>query len=246
MPQTERRRVQQSTPTKTGQTTQAAGTKAPAFREDALTLISPRRVGSNRPPVLSIPGDGRLTLNTAALYKLSPGKQLDAIRLYLSQKDEVRYLVIRPAPKGAPDALKLHRTGSWSKTRWPVVMNARAAGALSQLGLIERCKFVGEHNQEKNWLVFDLRKPEPFSETEGRDPMGDAVVRWMKHAKRPCTLRLEELFGEVLEAAKRDNVACPFKRPAQLGAYLRKHAEDYTHEGLTMAGLGTIPVVTLE
>ncbi len=246
MPQTERRRVQQSTPTKTGQTTRTAGARAPALREDALTLISPRRVGSNRPPVLSIPGDGRLTLNTAALYRLSPGKQINAIHLYLSLKGEARYLVIRPAPKGAHDALKLHRTGSWSKTRWPVVMNARAAGALSQLGLIERCKFVGEHNPENNWLVFDLGKPEPFSETEGLDPMGDAVARWMKQAKRPRTLRLEELFGEVLEAAKRDNVTCPFKRPAQLGAYLRKHAEDYTGDGLTMAGLGTSPIVTLE
>lgn len=221
----------------------------PTIREDDLVLIRPARLPVDRRPVLALPGDGRLTLNTAAVYSLSPDKPFDAIRLYLSERGRDRYLVVRIGSAKAPDSVRIHRTGTGSRDHWPVVMMARAAGALRQLGLVERCKFVGVYDKQHKWLAFDLKAPQPFSEVEGTDPMGEAFARWVKSAARPQTLRVDELFAKVAEAASAASpeVAFPFKRPGQLAAYLHEHADEVAAEhGLTIRGHGVNMVCVLE
>jgi hypothetical protein len=204
-------------------------------------------------PELVVFGTGRLMLNIAAASLLSPKKPVRAIRLYLAEKDSHRYLVIQPAPYAANDVIRIYPAGRHYKHRWPAVVLAWANVALRKVGLIERARFVGIHDQKRHWLVFDLTRPQAFRDEEGPDPMREAVDRWLEAAKRKRTLDLREALKEIQDAwvrstptANRPRGPFPFDRPTRLAAYLRKYANRYARMGLKLGGSGTRPPIVLE
>lgn len=228
--------------------------KVPLLREEELTPLGGGRVGRHpNPPELVVPGNGRLLLNIAAVSLLSPKKPLRSIRLYLAEKDSKRYLVIRPAPEAADDAIRVYPTGRWYKDRWPAVVTAWANVVLRKVGLLERNRFVGIHDRKRNWLVFNLDRPQPYRDEEGPDPMREAVELWLKSAKHKRTIDVRGAFEEIQEAwvrasTKEDKLRGPFPfgRPIQLAAYIRKHANRYARMGLKLGGAGTRPPIILE
>lgn len=229
-------------------------TRAPELREEDLMAVVPPRTGRGKPPELVIPGDGRLILNTAATLLLSPKTPLTGIRLFLAEKGKDRFLVVRPAPKNATDAIKVFPTGRYYQDHWPAVVMGRAAGTLRKIGIVERCRLQGIHDRKNNWLIFNLNRPKPYQDIEGADPMGQAVALWLKAAKRKRTISLKDALEEIREAWEKEaarpnsSVRGPFafERPIQLGAYLRKHAGEYAQQGLRPGGSGTKPPVILE
>jgi hypothetical protein len=238
----------------------AAGTRAPgapkvpSFSEKELTPLGGGRVG--RPPNLPelvLFGTGRLMLNVAAVGLLSPKKPVRAIRLYLAEKDSHRYLVIQPAPDSAADAIHIYPSGRHYKRRWPAVVLAWANVALRKVGLVERARFVGIHDQKRNWLVFDLGRPRAFRDEEGPDPMREAIDVWLQSAKRKRTIDLREALKEIQDAWVRSAAThhpprgpFPFDRPTRLGAYIRKYAARYAQMGVKLAGAGTRPPIVLD
>ncbi len=229
-------------------------TRAPEFSEEDLMAVVPPRTGRGKPPEMVIPGDGRLILNTAAMHLLSPRTPLTGIRLYLAEKGRDRFLVVRPAAKNATDAIKVFPTGAYYQDHWPAIVMGRAAGTLRKIGIVERCRLEGIHDRKNNWLIFNLNRPRPYQDIEGADPMGQAVVLWLKTAKLKRTVPLKDALEEIREAwekeAARPNSSMrgmfPFERPIQLGAYLRKHAGEYVRQGLRLGGSGMKPPVILE
>lgn len=228
--------------------------KVPTLREEELTPLGGGRVGRHpNPPELVVPGNGRLLLNIAAVSLLSPKKPLRSIRLYLAEKDSKRYLVIRPAPEAADDAIRVYPTGRWYKDRWPAVVTAWANVVLRKVGLLERNRFVGIHDRKRNWLIFNLDRPQPYRDEEGPDPMREAVEFWLKSAKHKRTISVREAFEEIEEAwaraasrEDRPRGPFPFGRPIQLAAYIRKYANRFARMGLKLGGAGTRPPIILE
>ena len=224
----------------------------PELSEEDLVAVS--RPGVGGPPELVIPGDGRFVLNTAAMRLLSPKTPLAAVRFYLAEKGRERFLVVRPASKNATDAIKIYRTGRFYQDRWPAIVMGRAATTLRKIGVVERYRLEGVHDRKNNWLVFNLNRPKPLQDIEGIDPMGQAVSLWLKATKRKRTIVMKDAFEEVREAwekeAAKPNSSVrgpfPFDKPIRLGAYLRKHAGEYTKEGLRLGGSGIKPPVILE
>lgn len=237
-----------------GGTVAGPSPKPPSLREAELTPLGRGHVGRHpNPPELVIPGNGRMLLNIAAVSLLSPKKPLRAVRMYLAEKDSHRYLVIRPAPEGADDAIRVYPTGRWYKNRWPAVVTAWANVVLRKVGLVERNRFVGIHDRKRNWLVFNLDRPLPYRDEEGPDPMREAVELWLKSAKRKRTMDIRDAFGEIQEAwtraaAREDKPRGPFPfgRPIQLAAYIRKYANRFARMGLRLGGAGTRPPIILE
>lgn len=226
----------------------------PELTEEDLTAVVPPRGGRGKPPELIIPGDGRLILNTAATRLLSPKTPLSGIRLFLAEKGKERFLVVRPAPKNATDAIKVYPTGRYYQDHWPAIVMGRAATSLRKIGVVERCRLEGIYDRKNNWLIFNINRPKPYQDIEGADPMGQAVALWLKVAKRKRTIPLKDALEEIRqlwekEAAKpnsRVRGPFPLERPIQLGAYLRKYARDYSQQGLRLGGGGTKPPVILE
>ncbi len=233
---------------------EVTSTRTPELNEKDLMAVVPPRTGRGKPPEMVIPGDGRLILNTAAMHLLSPRTPLTGIRLYLAEKGRDRFLVVRPAAKNAPDAIKVFPTGAYYQDHWPAIVMGRAAGTLRKIGIVERCRLEGVHDRKNNWLIFNLSRPKPYQDIEGADPMGQAVALWLKTAKRKRTIPLKDALEEMREAwekeAARPNSSTrgpfPFERPIQLGAYLRKHAGEYVRQGLRLGGSGIKPPVILE
>lgn len=229
-------------------------TRAPALSEKDLTAVIPPRMGRGKPPELVIPGDGRLVLNTAAMHLLSPKVRLTGIRLYLAEKGKERFLVVRPAAKDATDAIKIFPVGQYYQDHWPAVVMGRAATTLRKVGIVERCRLEGIHDRKNNWLIFNLNRPKPLQDIEGPDPMGQAVSLWLKVTKRKRTVPMKGALQEIRETwekeASRPNGSVrgpfPFDKPIRLGAYLRKHAGEYTKEGLRLGGSGIKPPVILQ
>jgi hypothetical protein len=130
----------------------------------------------------------------------------------------------------------------------------RAAPTLRKVGIVERCRLEGIYDRKNNWLVFNLNRPKPLQDIEGPDPMGQAISLWLKAAKRKRAIPMKDAFEEVRAAwekeAARPNSSVrgpfPFDKPIRLGAYLRKHAREYTKEDLRLGGSGIKPPVILE
>lgn len=233
---------------------QRLSTRTHELREEDLTAVVPPRAGRERPPEIAIPGDGRLILNTAATFLLSPDTPLAGIRLYLAEKGKDRFLVVRPATKDATDAIKIFPTGKYYQDHWPAIVMGRAASTLRKIGIVERCRLEGLHDPQNNWLIFNLNQAKPYQDIEGGDPMGEALALWLKVAKRKRTVLLKDALEEVREVwekeaarpGSRPRGPFPFTRPIVVGAYLRKHAAEYGRQGLRLSGSGMKPPITLQ
>jgi hypothetical protein len=188
------------------------------------------------------------------MHLLSPNTPLTGIRLYLAEKGKDRFLVVRPAPKDATDAIKIFPTGKYYQDHWPAIVMGRAASTLRKVGIVERCRLEGIHDPQNNWLIFHLNHVKPYQDIEGSDPMGEAIILWLKVAKRKRTVLLKDVLEEVRvawekEAARpgsRPRGPFPFTRPIVVGAYLRKHAGEYGRQGLRLGGSGMKPPIILE
>lgn len=237
----------------------APPTRTPKLREEDLVALGqrPRRGPQPGPPEMLIPGDGRFLLNTTAMRLLSPSTPLVKIHLYLAEKGKDRFLVVRPAPKTATDAIKVFRTGRYyySQGHWPANVMGRAAGTFRKIGIVERCRLEGIHDHKNNWLIFNLNRPKPFQDNEGPNPMGEAIRLWLKVTRRKRAVPMKDALEEIRavwekDGAKKDSSTArgrfPFDRPIQLGAYLRKYAKDFAPQGLRLGGSGTKPPLILE
>lgn len=230
--------------------------KVPSLRKDELERLSPTRrmvTAIEVGPMIAFPGDGRFSLNTAAVATISPKEPLEAVQLFLSRHRGKRYLVVAPAKRAAPDAVLVHQVGLHkgdSKHRGPALVMGRGTHLVLQtLRIVDRVRFRGSHDPKNNWLVFPLEEPLPYTVGGPKDPVGDVIAEWVPTVKkRPMEMRVADLLARLIHIAEEKGL--PFlysKGPATLlSAYLRGHAEELDKKyKLSLRGFGANGVVTL-